>query len=70
MNRTSNDRLTRLAAAVAVGAALLLAGCTAAESPRRSMLPFGKSAREGSLRKQLEADPFPTAQQAGLKPVN
>jgi hypothetical protein len=59
--------LTRLAAAGAVGAALFLAGCNAADGPQKKpLLPFSKNARDESIRKQAHSDSFPTAQQAGL----
>ena len=57
-------RWTRATAAGTIGAALLLAGCTAAGP----LKPFGNAAREDAIRRQAQADPFPTAQQAGLTP--
>ena len=61
-------RLTRLIAAGAVGAALLLSGCHTAEGPeKKPLLPFSKNARDESIRQQAQSDSFPTAQQAGLK---
>lgn len=43
--------------------AALLAGCVSCSA---LSLPFGDHARQESLRKQVEADPFPSAKQAGL----
>jgi hypothetical protein len=61
-------RLTRLTAAGVVGAAMLLAGCNAAEGPQKKpLLPFSKNARDESIRQQAQSDSFPTARQAGLK---
>ncbi len=45
---------------------LFLAGCASQGSTGGVFNPFAKSARDESLRKQVEADSFPTAQQAGL----
>jgi len=58
--------LTRLIAAGAVGAVLLLAGCATDGSPERPSHPFGKKAREESASQQGQSDSFPTAQQVGL----
>ncbi len=56
-----------LCAAMAVALTVVLLGCSAAPAPLKKMNPFGQSAQEESLRKQVEADPFPTAKQAGLQ---
>jgi hypothetical protein len=58
--------LTRLMAAGMLAAALLLAGCASEGLPEKPSLPFGKNARDESIRKQAQSDSFPTAQQAGL----
>jgi hypothetical protein len=47
----------RLCRLTLVALMLLCAGCSV----------FGKSAKEQSLRKQVEADSFPSAKQAGLQ---
>ena len=48
--------------------ALLLswAGCASPGSDKGLSVPFVKNSRDEALRKQVEADSFPTAQQAGL----
>jgi hypothetical protein len=53
--------------AAAVAAAALLAGCAAPGPLSTSPWPFGLGARDQSLRKQVEADPFPSAKQVGLQ---
>jgi hypothetical protein len=51
----------------AVGLTFLCMGCTALPGPLKKLpTPFGPSAKEQALRKQVEADSFPTARQAGL----
>ncbi len=68
MSTRHGCRLGRFAAAVAVAAAVLSAGCAAAPGPlNTSPWPFGLGARDQSLRKQVEADPFPSAKQVGLQ---
>lgn len=54
--------------ASAMGAAMSLAGCAkdSAGTPKLSA-PFGRNAREESMRKVVEAGSFPTAKQAGVK---
>jgi hypothetical protein len=47
--------------------ALLIPGCSAGGNPLAGLTsPFGGSGMDARLRKQVQADPFPTAQQAGL----
>ncbi len=42
-------------------------GCSSTPGPLRKLsLPFGGNSKDQSLRKQVEADSFPTAKQAGL----
>lgn len=56
----------RLFCWLTVVVALWCAGCTSAPGPLKKLpLPFGNS-KEQSLLKQVEADSFPTAKQAGL----
>jgi hypothetical protein len=46
---------------------LLCAGCSSTPGPLRKLpIPFGSHSKEQTLRKQVEADSFPTAKQAGL----
>ena len=46
---------------------LLCLGCSASPGPLRKLsLPLIGNSKEQSLRKQVEADSFPTAKQAGL----
>ena len=46
---------------------LFCLGCSAAPGPLKKLsIPFVGNAKEQSLRKQVEADSFPTAKQAGL----
>jgi hypothetical protein len=56
-----------LTAAGLLGATLLLAGCATEGPPTKPSLPFGKNARDESIRKQAQSGSFPTAQQAGLQ---
>jgi hypothetical protein len=52
---------------VVVGAAVLISGCnTVSGSSENSFFPFGRQAIDKPLREKAEADPFPSAQQAGL----
>jgi len=55
-----------LAGLMAVGLTVLFLGCTAAPAPLKKLSPFGANSQDESLRKRVEADPFPTAKQAGL----
>jgi len=49
------------------GAVLLAAGCSLLPGPLKKLPgPFGRNSADESLRKQAEADSFPTAKQAGL----
>jgi hypothetical protein len=42
-------------------------GCSAAPGPLQKLsFPFGLNSKEQLLRKQVEADSFPSAKQAGL----
>lgn len=52
----------------AIVALLLLGvGCASASGPFKKLhLPIGGNSKEQVLRKQVEADSFPTAQQSGL----
>jgi hypothetical protein len=46
---------------------LMCAGCASTPGPlRKASIPVFGSSKEQSLRKQVEADSFPTAQQSGL----
>ncbi len=65
MIATRGRWLSRLAAASL--AAALLAGCAGPGGPAGSLWPFGASGRDEALRKQVEADPFPSAKQVGLQ---
>jgi hypothetical protein len=47
-------------------AILIVAGCASPGSLKTSSLSLGGNAKDQSLRKRAEADPFPTAKQAGL----
>lgn len=47
-------------------ATMLLAGCTSVPGPLRKLPVFRNKAEEQTLRKQVEADKFPSAKQAGL----
>jgi hypothetical protein len=48
-------------------AALLVPGCSSGGPSTGRSSPFGRSSPDERLSKQVQADPFPTAQQAGLK---
>jgi hypothetical protein len=62
---TSMSRLPRWLTIVAL--VLCSVGCTAAPGPLKKLpLPFGGGMKEQALRKQVDADSFPTAKQAGL----
>jgi hypothetical protein len=53
--------------AAMLGVVLLAAGCSALPGPlKRLPGPFSRKSADESLRKQAEADSFPTAKQAGL----
>jgi hypothetical protein len=65
-NATNRSCFTRLIAAGLIGAALFSAGCASESMPGQSSLPFGKNARDESIRKQAQSDSFPKAKQAGL----
>jgi hypothetical protein len=44
-----------------------LVGCTALPGPAKHLPnPFGPSMKERALKKQVDSDPFPAAQQGGL----
>ena len=59
--------MNRLLLHVTVVAPMLLCvGCAASGPSRGLSIPFVKNSRDESLRKQVEADSFPTAKQAGL----
>jgi hypothetical protein len=48
-------------------AVLLSAGCSSSAGPtKKQSSPWFESAKDRSLRKQVEADSFPSANQAGL----
>jgi len=56
-----------LLCAAMFGAVLLAAGCSLLPGPLKKLPgPFGRNSADESLRKQAEADSFPTAKQAGL----
>jgi hypothetical protein len=60
-------RARRLYRSTVVALILLCAGCTSASGPLRKLpIPLGGNSKEQTLRKQVEADSFPTAKQAGL----
>jgi hypothetical protein len=46
---------------------LVCAGCAASGPSKGLSLPLIKNAKDEALRKQVEADSFPSAQQVGLK---
>jgi len=53
--------------AAMLGVVLLAAGCSLLPGPLKKLPgPFGRNSADESLRKQAEADSFPTAKQAGL----
>ena len=53
--------------AAMLGAVLLAAGCSLLPGPLKKLPgPLGRNSADESLRKQAEADSFPTAKQAGL----
>ena len=57
-------RLCRLTVVVLM---LLCVGCASTPGPLRKLaIPFGRGSKDQLLRKQVEADSFPTAKQAGL----
>jgi hypothetical protein len=46
---------------------LFCVGCSPASKPLQSLPnPFGQNSKDESLHKQVDADSFPTAKQAGL----
>ncbi|MEN6459431.1 MAG: hypothetical protein ABFC63_10940 [Thermoguttaceae bacterium] len=61
MNLRHTRRIAVFAAVLSATAAL--AGCTAIGS----VWPFGDGPQDKALRKQVEADPFPSAKQTGLQ---
>jgi hypothetical protein len=61
------DSLRLLCRFGAVGLMLLGVGCSSASKPLQSLPnPFGPGAKDELLHKQVQADSFPTAKQAGL----
>jgi hypothetical protein len=58
--------LARWTAAGAVGAAMLLTGCSSDGPQKKPLLPFSKNARDEAIRQQAHSDSFPTARQTGL----
>jgi hypothetical protein len=54
-----------LCGATVVALVVLFLGCAAAGPPKK-LIHFGKDSRDETLRKKVEADPFPSAQKAGL----
>lgn len=57
----------RLLCGAMLGVVLLAAGCSLLPGPLKKLPgPFGQKSADESLRKQAEADSFPTAKQAGL----
>ena len=59
--------MSRLLRCVSLAALLISwAGCASPGSEKGLSIPFVKNSRDETLRKQVEADSFPTAQQAGL----
>jgi hypothetical protein len=66
MARHGLGNLGQLLWAATIALALCSFGCTSAPGPLKKLsVPFGNS-KDQSLRKQVEADSFPTAKQAGL----
>jgi hypothetical protein len=67
-NAANRRCLARWTAAVMLGAAMLLTGCSSTtDGPvKKPMFALGKNARDESIRKQAHSDSFPTAKQAGL----
>jgi len=56
-----------LLCAIIVVITLLISGCSEISGPLMKLTsPFGRKTVDESFRKQVQADPFPTAQQAGL----
>jgi hypothetical protein len=53
-------------AAGILAATMLLPGCSSGGSSAGASSPLGRGSMDARLRKQVQADPFPTAQQAGL----
>jgi hypothetical protein len=68
ISRTALTSAGRLLCRMAVVALLLWClGCASTPGPLRKLpTPFGSHANDQALRKQVEADSFPTAKQAGL----
>ena len=57
----------RLLCAAMLGTVLLATGCSLLPGPLKKLSgPLGRNSSDESLRKQAEADSFPTAKQAGL----
>jgi hypothetical protein len=65
VNTRKRSCLTRTVVA-GMMSVVLLTGCASEGPTGQSSLPFGKNARDESIRQQAKADSFPTAQQAGL----
>jgi hypothetical protein len=59
--------MSRLLRCISLSVLLLSwAGCASPGSDTGLSVPFVKKSQDETLRKQVEADSFPTAQQAGL----
>ena len=57
----------RALCAAMVAAALVMTGCNALPKPLSKLTgSLSRNDRDESIRKQAKADPFPSAQQAGL----
>jgi hypothetical protein len=59
----------RLFCSTLVVALLLSFGCSSAPRPIKRLAAFGENSKDKSLRKQVEADSFPSAKQAGVPPA-
>ena len=65
--RIGTTRIGRLLrGTTAVGLLLPFLGCAALPRPLQRLAPFDKNSNDELLRQRVEADPFPTAQKAGL----
>jgi hypothetical protein len=63
----SADGVPLLCRFAAVVLMLFCVGCGSASTPLQSLPnPLGRSSKDESLNKQVQADSFPTAKQAGL----
>lgn len=61
------DGLRLLCRFTAVALMLCCVGCSSASKPLQSLPnPFSSNSKDESLHKQVDADKFPTAKQAGL----